>query len=83
MVAIEHFSKQIELYPLPSKHARFTTAAFRDVIARYGAPAEVVTDQGTEFEEEFSSLLLQCFIDHRRTSANHPQAGCRNVQFRR
>ena len=34
----------------------------------------MLTDQGSEFEGEFDALLLRCFIDHRRTSANHPQA---------
>jgi hypothetical protein len=43
------------------------------VIARFGAPAEVLTDQGTEFRGEFEELLRQCFVDHRVASAGHPQ----------
>ena len=75
MVAVEHYSKHIELVPLPNKEAKTTAAAFAAaVLGRYGCPAEVLTDQGTEWEEQFQQLLLECMIDHRRTSANHPQA---------
>ena len=72
---IEHFSKWIELVALSQKFARYTAAAFKDqVLARYGAPAECLTDQGTEFRGEFQSLLDEALVDHRRTSREHPQA---------
>ena len=75
MVMMEHFSKWVELVSLPQKTARLTAAAFKDnVLARYGAPAECLTDQGTEFRGEFQSLLDESLIDHRRTSREHPQA---------
>ena len=75
MVMIEHFSKWLELVPLTQKTARFTAAAFKDcVLSRYGAPAECLTDQGTEFRGEFQALLDEALIDHRRTSRDHPQA---------
>ena len=44
------------------------------VLARYGACAEVVTDGGGEFKDEFDELLVKAMIDHRVTSPNHPQA---------
>jgi len=44
------------------------------VLSRFGASAEVLTDQGGEFEGELQALLDKCFIDHRITSAYHPQA---------
>ena len=74
MICVEYFTKQIELIALPTKTAECTAAAFLSIICRYGAPAEVVTDQGSEFKGAFSALLDQCFVDHRSTSANHPQA---------
>ena len=75
MVMIEGFSKWIEVCALPQKSARFTCAAFKEcVLSRYGAPAEVLTDQGTEFRGEFQALLDEGLIDHRRTSRDHPQA---------
>jgi hypothetical protein len=33
-----------------------------------------VTDRGGEFESEFAQTLRECFIDHRQTSACHPQS---------
>jgi hypothetical protein len=74
MVAIEHFSKAVELIPLVDKSAASTAAAFATIIGRYGAMAEVLTDQGAEWQAEFAQLLLDCMIDHRQTSAYHPQA---------
>jgi hypothetical protein len=46
---IEHFSKWVELIPISSKESRHTAAALRIVLTRFGAPAEVLTDQGEEF----------------------------------
>ena len=75
MVCVEAFSKHAELIPITSKHSDVTAHAFlHNVIARFGACAEVVTDQGNEWDSEFYELLSDCFIDHRRTSANRPQS---------
>ncbi len=75
MICIEHFSKHVVAVPLPEKTAVQTRRALLErVIGVYGACAEVVTDNGTEFEGPFSALLSQCYIDHRRTSPRHPQA---------
>jgi Integrase zinc binding domain/Integrase core domain/PHD-finger/C-5 cytosine-specific DNA methylase len=75
IVMIEGFSKQLEVEAIPEKTAAHTTYAFtRNVLCRYGACAEVVTDQGSEFQNEFHQMLRTAFIDHRTTSANHPSA---------
>ena len=75
MVCIEHFSKHIELIAIPDKSADTTAYAFLShVIGRFGACAEVLTDQGAEFQGAFHLLLEECMIDHRTTSASHPQA---------
>ena len=68
MVMIEHFSKWVEVAPLPCKESWCTAKTFREhVLCRYGAPAEVLTDQGTEFGGEFQELLDEALIDHRRS----------------
>ena len=75
MICIEHFSKYVSLVPLTDKEASCTSFAFRQhVLGLYGACAEVVTDQGSEWKGEFASLLQESLIDHRQTSADHPQA---------
>jgi hypothetical protein len=75
MLCIDHFSKHLTAVPLPDKSAATTSRVFRQhVLGVYGAPAEVLTDQGTEFRDEFHALCVASFIDHRTTSAYHPQA---------
>ncbi|KXZ55384.1 hypothetical protein GPECTOR_3g510 [Gonium pectorale] len=66
MVAVEHFTKHLGIIPLYSKEP--------EVVSRFSAPAEVVTDRGGEFQGAFEQLLQQRFVDHRCTSAGHPQA---------
>jgi hypothetical protein len=41
VVMIEHFSKWLELVPIPEKTSHHTAAALRGVLCRYGAPADV------------------------------------------
>ena len=60
---------------LPQNSSELATAAFLDrVLARFGAPAEVLTDQGREFLGSFEELCMQALIDHRTTSRDHPEA---------
>ena len=74
LVCIEHFSKWVEVIPLRSKKPSETRDGFiQAVLTRFGAPAEVLTDRGGEFEAEFAKMLMECYIDHRTTSADHPQ----------
>lgn len=60
---------------MPKKSSEETAYAFlHAVLGKFGACAEVVTDQGTEFQGAFAELLANAFIEHRHTSAYHPQA---------
>jgi hypothetical protein len=74
VVMTQHFSKWIELVPIPEKTSHHTAAALRGVLCRFGAPAEVLTDQGEEFQGEFAELPIKLLIDHRLTSRDHPQS---------
>lgn len=75
MVAIEAYSKVLELAPLKDKTAESTAASFTDmVLCRYGACAEVCSDRGAEWDSTFSDLLVDCMVNHRPTAAQHPQA---------
>jgi hypothetical protein len=76
MVCVEHFSKMVEAIPIPDKTPECTAYAFlHNVLARYGACAECVHDNGTEWSGgAFQQLLQDALIDPRHTSANHPQA---------
>jgi transposase InsO family protein len=75
LVMVEHFSKWIELVPSPDKSSEGVTYAFLDrVLNHFGAPAEVLTNQGTKFQGEFQVLCDKVLIDHRTTSRDHPEA---------
>jgi hypothetical protein len=77
VVMIEHFTKWVSLVPIPEKSSIYTAAALKAVLTRFGAPAEVLTDQGEEFQGEFAVLLRKLLIDHRKTSRparDHPQS---------
>jgi transposase InsO family protein len=56
------------------KTSHHIAAALRGVLCRYGAPAEVLTDQGEEFQGKFAELLTKLLIDHCLTSRDHPQS---------
>ena len=75
LIAIDAFTKWVEAVPIPDKSSATTADAFLfHVLSRQGACAEVVTDQGKEFSGDFEELLVECGIDHRMTSHDHPQA---------
>ena len=74
-VCIESLSNHVEAVPLKTKEATEVAAAFlTHVLGRFGSCAEVLSDQGGEFQGTFHALLTSCLIDHRLTSPNHPQA---------
>ncbi len=74
LVMVEHFNKWIELVALPQNSSKLAAMAFLDrVLARFEAPAEVLTDQGREFLSAFEALCTKALIDHRTTSWDHPK----------
>ena len=75
MVCIEHFTKWVELIPLPSKSSLHSAHGLLEgVLSRYGAPGEILTDQGKEFGGAFQTLLSKHEITHRMSSHEHPQS---------
>ena len=59
----------------PDKASEGAAYAFLDIVlSHFGAPAEVLTNQGTEFQGEFQVLCDKALIDHRTTSQDHPEA---------
>ena len=58
MVCIEHFTKWVELIPLPSNSSQVSACGLLEgVLSRYEASGEVLTDQGREFMVELHPLL--------------------------
>jgi hypothetical protein len=68
VVTIEHFTKWVKLVSIPEKSSFYTEAALKGVLTRFGAPAEVLTDRGEEFQGEFAALLQKLLVNHQTTS---------------
>jgi hypothetical protein len=65
MIMIEHFSKWIELVALLDKSSYNTSQAFlQQVLSRFGACVECLTDQRSKFKGDFQNLLDHVLIDH-------------------
>ena len=75
MICIEHFTKWVELIALPDKSSKSTAhALFTHVLSRFGAPRDIITDQGAEFEGAFTDLLVGHRVTHRTAAREHPQS---------
>lgn len=76
LVAVEAFSKWLEAIPIVNKEPETVAFAFlHNVLARFAAPGQVISDNGSEFTQgAFADLLQDCLIDHGHISAAHPQA---------
>jgi transposase InsO family protein len=61
LVAIDKFSKWIEVRPLNSIRSEQTVAFFTNIIHRFGVPNSIITDNGTQFT---SRKFLDFCEDH-------------------
>jgi hypothetical protein len=68
-------TKYVELVPLPNKEAdTVANAIFDKWYCRFGAPLDIVTDQGKEFCAKLSNELFKRLgTNHFTTSPHHPQ----------
>jgi len=69
---IEHFSKWLELVPLPNHSSEGDAYAFLNIVfSKFGVPTKVVTDQGTKFRRDFQDLCENALINHQIFSQDH------------
>ncbi|KAL3740381.1 hypothetical protein ACJRO7_021632 [Eucalyptus globulus] len=75
LVAIDYFSKWIEAASYVNVTARNVVKFIRrDIIARYGVPEAIVTDNGTNLNNKFIDELFSKFkIKHLNSSPYRPQ----------
>ena len=68
-------TKWVELIPFPCKSSRNSARGLLEgVLIRYGAPGEILTDEGRGFDGTFQTLLAKHEITHRMSSREHPQS---------
>ena len=71
---VEYFSKWIEFVVPPQNFVKLATATFLDrMLAHFGAPTKVLTDQGKEFLNFVEELCTKALINNCTTSQDHPE----------
>jgi len=84
-VVIDHATKFVEA--LACDNQRADTAAnfiFSNIICRYGAPSEILSDRGQAFTGEVMTILSQlCGISQKFTAGYHPQTNGLTERFNR
>ena len=75
LVAVDHFSKYINIYPMKDQTARTVAKhLFDDYIKEHGVPEAIHTDQGRQFESKIvQDLCRKLGIRKSRSSPYHPQ----------
>lgn len=74
IVFTDYFSRWVEAVPLPNAEAATCAEAFlREIVCRFGAPRELLSDRGAQF---LSKIMLEvckmCDIKKKNTVAYHP-----------
>ena len=82
---MDNFTKFVEAIPMANQEATSVARALvENVIVRYGAPLQILTDQGTNFEGNlFKELCRLLGIDKVRTSSYHPSGNGLIERFHR
>lgn len=85
IVAIDHLTRYAETSPLPSASASDVGSfLLHRIILRHGAPRELLSDRGRVFlSDAVESLLKECRVIHRTTTAYHPQTNGMTERFNR
>ncbi|CAJ2636298.1 unnamed protein product [Trifolium pratense] len=75
IVAVDYFTKWVEAEPLfDITSLRILRFFKRNVLARFGIPQVVVTDNGTQFtDKDFQAFLVALGTKQHFTSVEHPQ----------
>jgi transposase InsO family protein len=74
LVAIDKFSKWVEVRPITNLRAEQAVTFFTDIIYRFGVPNSIITDNGSQFTGR--KFLEFCNMHHIRvdgTAVTHPQ----------
>ena len=65
LVIVDQFTKWVECIPLPNQTAEVTAkAAIDNFFARFGCAAQIVTDQGTNFESSLFKNICRLLGIH-------------------
>lgn len=73
---VDYFMKWVELFPLKDRKAHCLVAVLKDkIFTQFGAPHELVSDQGPQFTgHEMANLCKSWGVTQKFTTSYHPQA---------
>ena len=75
LLIIDYFTKAAELIAIPTKSAEYVArVVFDHWFCRYGVPTYLTSDNGTEFQGEFTAMLERFGITHITNAVRHPQS---------
>ncbi|XP_038060519.1 uncharacterized protein LOC119731418 [Patiria miniata] len=85
MSVADYFTKWVEAFPIPDQTAQTVAKVLvEQVITRFGAPLEIHTDQGREFEAElFQGTCKLLGVQKTRTTPFYPQSDGMVERFNR
>jgi transposase InsO family protein len=74
LVAIDKFSKWIEVHPICSLRSKKVVLFFTDIVHRFGVPNSIITDNGTQFtSKKFLEFYDSYHIRVDWSAVAHPQ----------
>lgn len=75
LVVVCYLTKWMEAIPVKNNKASTCAEAFvREIIARFGCPLEVVSDNGHSFNGRFKACMAQWGVHNLRIAPYHPQS---------
>jgi len=73
-VAVNHYTRYPYAVPLKSKTQEEVRDAIEDLFLQFGAPEVIISDNGGEFvNATLDKLFRENNVEHRRTTARHPE----------
>ena len=76
ITAVEYVTKWAEAEPVDTCSSEIAAKfIYENIITRFGCPLTIISDQGTHFiNRTIKTLIDQFQIDHRQSTAYHPQS---------
>ena len=83
LVVTDQFTKWVEIFAIPDQSAETTARTIlNEVIARYGSPTSIHSDQGANYESRiFRELCSLLEIKKSRTSVRNPKGNGQTERF--
>ena len=83
LTVTDHFSHWVEIIPIPDQSAETTARVIlNEVIARFGCPLSIHSDQGSNYESKiFAELCEMLEIRKTRTSPRNPKCNGQTERF--